>query len=117
MEELMDGNDIKRVRRSRMRKSMSPNAAKAADVLEDVFKLIGDKGSLTLPVEAVLAMGLPGKCKGGKITNDEVLDANEGTRHCEFDKDGISYSFAYNEGPNPFGPQKMIDITVEGVFH
>jgi hypothetical protein len=113
----MHGNDIKRVRRARMRKSMPPNAAKAADVLEQAFKMVGNKSSLTLPVEIVLAMGLPSKCKGGKITHDEVLDAAEGTRYCEFEKDGISYSFAYNEGPNPFGPQKMIDITVDGVFH
>ena len=113
----MDGDNIKRVRRARMRKSMPPNTARVADMLEDAFKMVGSKGCLTLPVEAVLAMGLPTKCKGGKITNDEVLDANEGTRHCEFEKDGISYSFAYDEGPSPFGPQKMIDITVDGVFH
>lgn len=113
----MNGNAIKRVRRARMRKNMSQSTKNAADVLEEAFKMVGEKGSMTLPVEAVLAMGLPAKCNGGKITNDEVLDAEEGTRHCEFEKDGISYSFAYNDGPDPFGPQKMIDITIEGVFH
>lgn len=102
---------MKSMNRERARK------AKAAKVLAEAIKGVGKTGSLTLPVAIVLAMGLPKECKGGRILTDEILDANEGTRICEYEKDGVTYSFAYDEGANPFGPQRMIDITIVGTFN
>jgi hypothetical protein len=91
--------------------------AKTAKVLAGALKAVGDKPSMTLPVAVVKAMGLPKECKGGRIINDEVLDAEEGTRLCEYEKDGVAYSFGYNEGDDPFGPQQLIVITIDGTFN
>lgn len=100
-----------------MNRSERKQKEKAAKVLAGALKGVGQIGSISMPVAMIKAMGLPKECKGGRILDDDVLDAEEGTRTCEYEKDGVTYAFGYNEGPDPFGPQQMIEVKIVGAFN
>ncbi len=99
------------------RKQVPRPSKKVMRMLGKAMQCIGDKPSMTLPVEQVLAMGLPHECKGGRILHDEELEGAEGGRVVEYEKDGTTYSLGYEPGEKPFAKQRFVDITIVGTFN
>lgn len=100
-----------------MGKKQADKTKKTRKTFGGLFKLLDMQQGKTVPVEQLLALGLPKECRGGRIVCDQKLKGGEGGRRLEYEVAGERFAVGYDPGPKPFGKSAVVDITVLGTYN